>query len=97
MSTTSSVTTNTNDYAPGSYAIITATGFAAGSSVTFEVDHVSDPGADGALARIVSKLPDAQTLDRIAYRTAIFAFPVFGFGVMTCTPCERNSPRRLSQ
>lgn len=30
----------------------------------------------------VSKLPDAQTLDRIAYRTAIFAFPVFGFGVI---------------
>ncbi len=47
MTTTSSVTTNTNDYAPGSYAIITATGFNAGSTVTFEVDHVSDPGADG--------------------------------------------------
>ena len=27
-------------------------------------------------------LPDAQTLDRIAYRTTIFAFPVFGFGVI---------------
>jgi cytochrome c-type biogenesis protein CcsB len=39
-------------------------------------------GPDGALARIVSRLPDAQTLDRIAYRTAIFAFPVFGFGVI---------------
>ncbi len=47
MTTTSSVTTNSNDYAPGSYAIITATGFDAGSTVTFEVDHVSDPGADG--------------------------------------------------
>ena len=34
------------------------------------------------LARIVAKLPDAQTLDRIAYRTTIFAFPVFGFGVI---------------
>ena len=40
-----------------------------------------DP-ADGALARIVARLPDAQTLDRIAYRTTIFAFPVFGFGVI---------------
>jgi cytochrome c-type biogenesis protein CcsB len=40
-----------------------------------------DP-ADGALARIVERLPDAQTLDRIAYRTTIFAFPVFGFGVI---------------
>ena len=36
----------------------------------------------GVLARIVSRLPDAQTLDRIAYRTTIFGFPVFGFGVI---------------
>ncbi|CDO86875.1 cytochrome C assembly protein [Mycobacterium triplex] len=40
------------------------------------------PDAEGALARIVHRLPDAQTLDRIAYRTTIFAFPVFGFGVI---------------
>jgi cytochrome c-type biogenesis protein CcsB len=40
------------------------------------------PDADGVLARIVQRLPDAQTLDRIAYRTTIFAFPVFGFGVI---------------
>ena len=37
---------------------------------------------DGALAGVVSRLPDAQSLDRIAYRTTIFAFPVFGFGVI---------------
>ena len=30
----------------------------------------------------MARLPDAQTLDRIAYRTTIFAFPVFGFGVI---------------
>ncbi|MCB9409773.1 c-type cytochrome biogenesis protein CcsB [Mycolicibacterium sp.] len=36
----------------------------------------------GTLSRIVSRLPDAQTLDRIAYRTTIFGFPVFGFGVI---------------
>ncbi|CQD05797.1 cytochrome C-type biogenesis protein CcsB [Mycobacterium lentiflavum] len=41
-----------------------------------------DQRAQGALARIVQRLPDAQTLDRIAYRTTIFAFPVFGFGVI---------------
>uniref|UniRef100_A0A5Q5CLN1 Cytochrome c assembly protein n=1 Tax=Mycobacterium sp. (strain JLS) TaxID=164757 RepID=A0A5Q5CLN1_MYCSJ len=41
-----------------------------------------DSTADGAIARIVARLPDAQTLDRIAYRTTIFAFPVFGFGVI---------------
>jgi cytochrome c-type biogenesis protein CcsB len=40
------------------------------------------PEAEGALARVVQRLPDAQTLDRVAYRTTIFAFPVFGFGVI---------------
>ncbi|KJX74590.1 c-type cytochrome biogenesis protein CcsB [Mycobacterium lepromatosis] len=35
-----------------------------------------------ALARLVRRFPDAQTLDRIAYRTTIFAFPVFSFGVI---------------
>jgi cytochrome c-type biogenesis protein CcsB len=47
--------------------------------------RVGDPQnerAEGALARMVRRLPDAQTLDRIAYRTTIFAFPVFGFGVI---------------
>lgn len=39
-------------------------------------------GAERPLARLVRRLPDAQTLDRIAYRTTIFAFPVFGFGVI---------------
>jgi cytochrome c-type biogenesis protein CcsB len=37
---------------------------------------------DNALGRIIGRLPDAQTLDRIAYRTTIFAFPIFGFGVI---------------
>jgi cytochrome c-type biogenesis protein CcsB len=40
------------------------------------------PGREGVVASIVSRLPDAQTLDRIAYRTTIFAFPIFGFGVI---------------
>jgi cytochrome c-type biogenesis protein CcsB len=40
------------------------------------------PGTEGTLGRIVARLPDAQTLDRIAYRTTIFAFPIFGFGVI---------------
>jgi cytochrome c-type biogenesis protein CcsB len=40
------------------------------------------PESDGAWARVVNRLPDAQTLDRIAYRTTIFAFPIFGFGVI---------------
>ncbi|OBG80484.1 c-type cytochrome biogenesis protein CcsB [Mycobacterium sp. E802] len=37
---------------------------------------------DNGLGRVISRLPDAQTLDRIAYRTTIFAFPIFGFGVI---------------
>ncbi|WP_241781136.1 DUF5801 repeats-in-toxin domain-containing protein [Pseudomonas fluorescens] len=40
------VTTNLEDYAPGSTAIITASGFAAGSTVTLEVDHAIGAGAD---------------------------------------------------
>jgi len=46
---------------------------------------LGEPGAQdtvGTLARIVQRFPDAQTLDRVAYRTTIFAFPVFGFGVI---------------
>lgn len=44
--------------------------------------RLADPDNTGWAARIVQRLPDAQTLDRIAYRTTIFAFPVFGFGVI---------------
>jgi cytochrome c-type biogenesis protein CcsB len=47
-----------------------------------KMSRVDDPDAPGTLARVVRRLPDAQTLDRIAYRTTIFAFPVFGFGVI---------------
>ncbi|MCB0939474.1 MAG: c-type cytochrome biogenesis protein CcsB [Mycobacterium sp.] len=47
-----------------------------------KMSRFGEPGAEGALARVVAKLPDAQTLDRIAYRTTIFAFPIFGFGVI---------------
>ncbi|WP_225610440.1 DUF5801 repeats-in-toxin domain-containing protein [Pseudomonas sp. PDM23] len=42
-----SVTTDQDDYAPGSTAIITASGFTAGSTVKIEVDHATNPGADG--------------------------------------------------
>ncbi|OBF81634.1 c-type cytochrome biogenesis protein CcsB [Mycobacterium sp. 852002-51163_SCH5372311] len=44
--------------------------------------RLGEPGTDGALARMVQRFPDPQTLDRVAYRTTIFAFPVFGFGVI---------------
>ena len=47
-----------------------------------KMSPLADPGRSGTFAGIVARLPDAQTLDRIAYRTTIFAFPVFGFGVI---------------
>ena len=47
-----------------------------------KMSALGDPDRDGVVARIVQRLPDAQTLDRIAYRTTIFGFPVFGFGVI---------------
>ncbi len=47
-----------------------------------KMSKLGAPDAQGTVARIVQRLPDAQTLDRIAYRTTIFAFPVFGFGVI---------------
>lgn len=34
------------------------------------------------LARLVPKLPAADTLDRLAYRSTIFGFPLFTFGVI---------------
>ncbi|MGB0437978.1 MAG: c-type cytochrome biogenesis protein CcsB, partial [Mycobacterium sp.] len=54
------------------------------ASVLFllKMSRLGDPGRSDVLGRIVQKLPDAQVLDRIAYRTTIFAFPVFGFGVI---------------
>ncbi|AMC71627.1 cytochrome C biogenesis protein CcsA [Mycobacterium tuberculosis] len=54
------------------------------ASILFLVrtSRLGEPTGEGALAGMVRRLPDAQTLDGIAYRTTIFAFPVFGFGVM---------------
>ncbi|MDX1892507.1 c-type cytochrome biogenesis protein CcsB [Mycolicibacterium sp. 050158] len=47
-----------------------------------KMSPLGEPGRQGTVAAIIARLPDAQTLDRIAYRTTIFAFPVFGFGVI---------------
>ena len=49
---------------------------------TSRLGEPDDDRPEGVLARMVQRLPDAQTLDRVAYRTTIFAFPVFGFGVI---------------
>jgi len=47
MATQTTVSTDMQDFAPGAWAEITATGFDPGSTVTFEVQHASEPGADG--------------------------------------------------
>ncbi|MFD4365921.1 c-type cytochrome biogenesis protein CcsB [Rhodococcus sp. NPDC058521] len=41
-------------------------------------------GAEGSgiFARIAERLPDGQTLDRLAYKTTIIGFPLFGAGVI---------------
>ncbi len=36
----------------------------------------------GVLGKIARRLPDARTLDRLAYRTTIIGFPIFGTGVI---------------
>lgn len=36
----------------------------------------------GLIGRLAARLPDAQTLDRLAYKTTIVAFPIFGAGVV---------------
>ncbi|NCW77652.1 MAG: hypothetical protein EBV64_06750, partial [Oxalobacteraceae bacterium] len=47
MATQTTVSTDAQDYAPGSWVEITATGFDPGSTVNFQVQHAGDPGADG--------------------------------------------------
>ncbi|ORA23949.1 c-type cytochrome biogenesis protein CcsB [Mycobacterium aquaticum] len=52
------------------------------ASILFLVKMSPLADRDNAFGRVIQRLPDAQTLDRIAYRTTIFAFPIFGFGVI---------------
>jgi cytochrome c-type biogenesis protein CcsB len=40
-----------------------------------------NPG-DRFWGRILQRVPPAQTLDRLAYKTVVFAFPLFGLGVI---------------
>lgn len=39
-------------------------------------------GPGSTLARLARRLPDAQILDRLAYRTTIIGFPLFGAGII---------------
>ncbi|MGK9272996.1 c-type cytochrome biogenesis protein CcsB [Williamsia muralis] len=38
--------------------------------------------SDRFWGRILQRVPPAQTLDRLAYKTVVFAFPLFGLGVI---------------
>ncbi len=58
MTTTYSVTTDLNDYPPGATALITASGFQAGSAVIFRVQHVGGPGADGIYGTLDDEVVD---------------------------------------
>ncbi|MDX5961911.1 c-type cytochrome biogenesis protein CcsB [Rhodococcus opacus] len=46
------------------------------------VRYADSSEESGALIRFVRQLPDSRVLDRLAYRTTIFAFPLFGSGVI---------------
>ncbi len=46
------------------------------------IRYPDDATGHGGLGRLAQRLPHAQVLDRLAYRTTIFAFPLFGAGVV---------------
>lgn len=54
------------------------------ASILFLVRRRFAEGAEGTstVGQLAARLPGAQTLDRVAYRTAIFAFPLFTVGVI---------------
>ncbi len=45
-------------------------------------DAADTNASGGAAARFARRLPSAQTLDRLAYKTTIIGFPLFGAGVI---------------
>ncbi|HEX4100595.1 MAG TPA: c-type cytochrome biogenesis protein CcsB [Pseudonocardiaceae bacterium] len=59
-------------------AAITATGILLVSGVASALYLVSARAG----SRIVARLPDTATLDRVAYRTAVVAFPIWTFAIM---------------
>jgi cytochrome c-type biogenesis protein CcsB len=59
-------------------AAITATGILLVSGVASALYLVGAPAG----SRIAARLPDITTLDRVAYRTAVVAFPIWTFAIM---------------
>lgn len=56
--TISRLETDKSDYKPGETATLTASGFAPGSEVTFDVEHVTDPGTDGVYGTLDDVIVD---------------------------------------
>ena len=52
------------------------------ASTLFLLALHADKRPDSRVGRLMRRLPDARVLDRLAYRTTIFAFPLFGAGVV---------------
>ena len=54
------------------------------ASVLYLLRMAQPEGAErkGILGNLARRLPDAQTLDRLAYKTTIIGFPLFGAGVI---------------
>lgn len=59
-------------------AAITATGILLVSGVASALYLVGAPAG----SQIAARLPDTATLDRVAYRTAVVAFPIWTFAIM---------------
>ncbi|TCN54120.1 cytochrome c-type biogenesis protein CcsB [Rhodococcus sp. SMB37] len=56
---------------------------AGAASVLFLLRIHQPKGSEkGVLGAIAARLPDAQVLDRLAYRTTIVGFPLFGIGII---------------
>ncbi|GAA1479652.1 c-type cytochrome biogenesis protein CcsB [Gordonia sinesedis] len=51
-------------------------------SAQTDADVEAGGGIRGALRRLVTHLPSADALDRLAYKCVVFGFPLFGLGVI---------------
>ncbi len=97
LSTTASVSTDKADYAPGSIATITASGFAAGASITFAIaDLPSSPGSDGdadVYAPFTVTDGGAGDLDGLANGTVVttWGLPTSNNGTGTGLPDALNA------
>ena len=55
---------------------------AASTLFLIRIRYLNSAVADSRVGQVVARLPSAQSLDVLAYKTTIFAFPLFGIGVI---------------